>query len=57
MENTDKNFFIALAYTAATEKDFDILAFSQKVKDNLKELSGQQKPGKVQIGDKSKLGI
>lgn len=39
MENKDKNFFIALAYTAANEKDLDILDFSQKVEENLKLLS------------------
>lgn len=39
MDNSDKKFFVALAYTAATEKDLDILDFSQKVEENLKILS------------------
>ncbi len=43
MDNTDKNFFIALAFTAATEKDLDILDFSQKVEENLKLLSEKKK--------------
>lgn len=43
MDNNDKNFFIALAFTAATEKDLDILDFSQKVKDNLDLLSEKKR--------------
>lgn len=38
----NENFFITLAYTAATEKDLDILAFRQKVESNLKELSAKK---------------
>lgn len=56
MDHKDEIFFTALAYTAATEKNLDILAFRQKVKENQKALSAQQ-PGKVHIGDRSKLGI
>lgn len=57
MENTDKNFFIALAYTAATEKDLDILAFRQKVKENQDLLSKQQPVPKAEIRNKSDLGL
>lgn len=42
MDRAEKSFFIALAYTAATEKNLDILAFRQKVEDNQKILSEQQ---------------
>lgn len=57
MDHKDEKFFIALAYTAATEKDLDILAFSQKVKENQKILSEQQQPSKAHVVDRSKLGI
>ena len=57
MENTDKNFFIALAYTAVTEKDLDILAFRQKVKENQDLLSKQQPMPKAEIRNKSDLGL
>lgn len=43
MDNNDKNYFVALAFTAATEKDLDILDFSQKVEENLKLLSEKKK--------------
>ncbi len=56
MDHKDEKFFIALAYTAATEKDLDILAFRQKVEENQKILSEQQ-PGKAHVVDRSKLGI
>lgn len=42
MDNKDKNFFVALAFTAATEKDLDILDFSHKVEENLKLLSDKK---------------
>ena len=35
MDNKDKNFFIALAYTAIHEKGLDLPAFRQKIQDNL----------------------
>lgn len=60
MENTDKNFFIALAYTAATEKDLDILAFRQKVEDNYKDLvdKRQRQPmPKADIHKRSDFGL
>ena len=52
MDRKDEKFFIALAYTAATEKDLDILTFSQKVEENQKILSEQQ-PGKAHVCNKS----
>lgn len=59
MEITE-NFLVALAYTAATEKDLDILAFHQKVEDNLKELKNgkkQQLLPKAEIHKRSDLGL
>lgn len=56
----NENFLIALAYTSATEKDLDILAFRQKVENNLKELSAkkhQQPVPKVNIHKRSVPGI
>lgn len=52
MDIKDKNFFIALAYTAATERDLDIIAFRKKVDDNRKSLSeyDAKHPGKSKIG-------
>ena len=52
MDRKDEKFFIALAYTAATEKDLDILAFRQKVEENQRILSEQQ-PGEAHVGKKS----
>lgn len=51
MEHKDKNFFIALAYTAATEKELDLLAFREKVKENYETLSeyDAKHPGKAKI--------
>lgn len=51
MDHKDKNFFIALSYTAATEKELDLLAFRQKVEENQKALSeyDAKHPGKVKI--------
>lgn len=60
MDNQEKNFFIALAYTTATEKNLDILAFSQKVDENLKHLSedkNKQPLPKAKILNRSDLGI
>lgn len=60
MEHTDKNFFIALAYTAAHEKDLDLPAFSQKVQENLallKKIDEQKPLPKAKIGNRSELGI
>lgn len=51
MEIKDKNFFIALAYTAASEKELDLLAFRQKVEENQKILSeyDAKHPGKAKF--------
>ncbi len=51
MDHKDENFFIALAYTAATEKELDLLAFRQKVKENQKALSeyDAKHPGKAKV--------
>lgn len=55
----NENFLIALAYTAATEKDLDILTFRQKVESNLKELSDkkQQPMPKANIRKRSDFGL
>ena len=56
----NENFLIALAYTAATEKDLDILAFRQKVEDNLQELKNgkkQQPLPKAEIHKRSDFGL
>lgn len=60
MDNPDKNFFIALAYTASTENNLDIIAFSQKVNENQEKLSkeqGKQPLPKAKILNKSELGF
>lgn len=52
MDIKDKNFLIALAYTAATERDLDLIAFRQKVNENKDALSkyDAEHPGKAKIG-------
>lgn len=60
LDNRDKNFFIALAYTAAHESTLDLPAFRQKVSENQKVLSdidSQQPLPKASVIDRSKLGI
>ena len=60
MDNRDKNFFIALAYTASTEKNLDIITFSQKVTENLEKLSAEQQKQplpKAKFPKRSELGI
>lgn len=60
MDNRDKNFFIALAYTAIHEKELDIIAFNQKVDENLKIISNEQRKQpfpKAKLLNRSDLGI
>lgn len=51
MEHKDKNFLIALVYTATHEKELDLLAFRQKVEENQKALSeyDAKHPGKAKV--------
>lgn len=60
MDSRDKNFFISLAYTASTENNLDIIAFSQKVCENQEKLSkeqGKQPLPKAKILNRSDLGF
>lgn len=60
MDKHDKNFFISLAYTASTENNLDIIAFSQKVNENQEKLSkeqGKQPLPKAKILNSSELGF
>lgn len=60
MDSRDKNFFIALAYTASTENNLDIITFSQKVYENQEKLSkeqGKQPLPKAKILNGSELGF
>lgn len=61
MEKNDKVFFLALAYTTATEKDLNPNDFLAKVEDNQKIFEklpvDKKTPIKARIRNKAKLGI
>lgn len=60
MDNADKLYLLALAYTATTEKGLDQSAFLQKLEENQSAFSALQKkkrPPKVRVPKRSSYGI